>query len=304
MDWQSQLISVYLTICKFFSQLSPYVFFKISPNSNPSFTDEEAMSIYIFGILNHLNTVKSIYSFTKNHLSDWFPHIPSYEGFLFRINNLNLVFPELTQSLLQNEKFFTQTKNAEKLVVVDSLPIILTKGFRAHKCTTAKDIASFGYCSSKDIYYYGVKLHLFADYRENSLASPKFMKITQASMHDLTAVKENFSCFRKTQILADKAYQDQKTKTKLKRLGGDLHTPVKLSKFKKELTNDEKVYSKSVSSIRQSIEILFHWLIEVSDIQTASKVRSSKGLLVHVFGRFSACLFRYLFTFSNNILNY
>ena len=52
----------------------------------------------------------------------------------------------------------------------------------------------------------------------------------------------------------------------------------------------KKVYSKSVSSIRQSIEILFNWLIESSGIQTASKVRSTKGLFVHVFGRFSASL--------------
>ena len=52
----------------------------------------------------------------------------------------------------------------------------------------------------------------------------------------------------------------------------------------------KSIFTKSVSSIRQSIEILFNWLIESSGIQTASKVRSTKGLLVHVFGRFSVCL--------------
>ena len=83
MDWQSQLINVYLTTCKVISQLSPYVFLKISPNSNPSFTYEEAISIYIFGILRNHKTVKAIHDFTKNFLANWFPKLPSYEDFYF-----------------------------------------------------------------------------------------------------------------------------------------------------------------------------------------------------------------------------
>jgi hypothetical protein len=297
MDWQSQLITVYLTTCKFFSQLSPYVFLKISPNSNPSFTDEEAISIYIFGIMQNHKTVKSVHNFTKNFLADWFPNLPSYEGFLFRINNLDKVFHELSNTLIQDEKFSQPQNNSEKLVVVDSLPIMMAKNFRAHKCKTANNIASIGYCSSKDTYYYGLKLHLIANHKSHTLASPRFMKTTEARTHDLSAIKKELSSIKDVQILGDKAYLDQKTKKKLNRIGSDLHTPVKLSKFKKILTEEEKVYSKLVSSIRQSIEILFHWLIEVSDIQIASKVRSSRGLLVHVYGRFSACLFRYIFTF-------
>ena len=133
MDWQSQLINIYLTICKFFSQLSPYVFFKISPKSNPSFTDEEAISIYIFGILQNHKTVKSIHDFTKNFLANWFPKLPSYEGFLFRINNLEKVFPELSNKLLQDEKFSQPQSDSENLVVVDSLPIMMAKNFRGQK---------------------------------------------------------------------------------------------------------------------------------------------------------------------------
>ena len=84
MDWQNQLIKIYLTICEFFSQLSSKVFLKISPNSNPLFTDEETITIYIYGILNGQKNVKSIFNFTKNFLSEWFPQLSSYEGFLFR----------------------------------------------------------------------------------------------------------------------------------------------------------------------------------------------------------------------------
>ncbi len=58
MDWQNKFITVYITSCKFFSQLSHYIFLKISPNSNPSFTDEETVTIYIFEILNEFKNIK------------------------------------------------------------------------------------------------------------------------------------------------------------------------------------------------------------------------------------------------------
>lgn len=243
-----------------------------SPNSNPLFTDEESITIYIFGILTNLRTVKSIHNFAQNFLNEWFPHLPSYEGFLFRINNLNQVFSEFAKTLLQNEKFLYNQNPSKNLVVVDSLPIMLTKGFRAYKCKTANDIASIGFCSSKNTFYYGLKFHLIANHKNQALASPKFMKITKAKIHDLTAIKQDLSIIRNSDLLGDKAYLDQKTKEKLNIIGSDLHTSIRLSKFKKILSSDEKVYSKSVSSIRQSVEIFFNWLIETSGIQIASKV--------------------------------
>ncbi len=98
------MIKIYPTTCFFFSQLFPHIFLKISPNSNPLFTDEKVITIYIFGILHGLKNVKSIFKYIKNFLFDWFPYLSSYEGFLFRLNSLNNVFSELV-------KFFLRTTN-------------------------------------------------------------------------------------------------------------------------------------------------------------------------------------------------
>ncbi len=47
-------------------------------------------------------------------------------------------------------------------------------------------------------------------------------------------------------------------------------------------------FSTAVSKVRQPVETIFNWLIEEVDIQKASKVRSTKGLMVHAFGRLAA----------------
>ena len=81
-----------------------------------------------------------------------------------------------------------------------------------------------------------------------------------------------------------------------------MYTPVKGIKNQPEIlqkrdkaAND--LFSKAVSTVRQPIEALFNWLIEKTDIQRASKTRSTKGLMIHVFGRIAAA---YIFLIFNS----
>jgi hypothetical protein len=74
-------------------------------------------------------------------------------------------------------------------------------------------------------------------------------------------------------------------------------TPVKAVKREcQEIRNKDKasndLYSTAVSRIRQPIESLFNWLIEKTNIQRACKVRSTKGLLVHLVWEDSSCLYK------------
>ncbi len=57
----------------------------------------------------------------------------------------------------------------------------------------------------------------------------------------------------------------------------------------------DDLFLTAVSRVRQPIEALFNWLIEKTDIQRASKVRSTKGLLVHIFGKLSAAFIQLIF---------
>jgi len=97
-------------------------------------------------------------------------------------------------------------------------------------------------------------------------------------------------------FFGDKIYNNNDFFTNMKdKFNSEMLTPVKgvkgmsevLKKFDRA-AND--LYSKAVSRVRQPIESLFNWLIEKSDIQKASKVRSTKGLLVHAYGRLAVAL--------------
>lgn len=53
--------------------------------------------------------------------------------------------------------------------------------------------------------------------------------------------------------------------------------------------------STAVSRVGQPIASFFNWNIEKTKIQKASKVRLSKGLLIHLFGKIAAAFIYLIF---------
>ncbi len=77
-------------------------------------------------------------------------------------------------------------------------------------------------------------------------------------------------------------------------------TPIKGIKGQcQEIKNRDKaandLFSVAVSRVRQPIESFFNWLIQKTDIQRANKVRSSKGLLIHIFGKIASAFINLIF---------
>ena len=212
----------------------------------------------------------------------YFPNLPSYQSFNKRLNNLHNVLKEITAvlaSLFQN-KFSMITES-----VVDSFPIALTKGKRSYKGKVASLICNKGYCATKDFHYYGCKLHVIAHVRPKTTPSPEYALITPASEHDLQAVRELIMTFENRNIYADKAYIDSDLQTLANANETVILTPVKKKHGQKILDSAESLHSTAVSRIKQPIESLFNQIDEKVKLQNASKVRSLKGVLAHIWGK-------------------
>jgi len=137
--------------------------------------------------------------------------------------------------------------------------------------------------------------------REKQLPFPEQLLITPASENDLNVFRNAWSNIENRTFYGDKIYhnvdyfdrlaQDQRTV---------MLTPVKAIKNQSEWEKQfdkawNDLYSKAVSTVRQPIESFFNWLIEKTDFQRANKVRSAKGLLVHVFGKLAAAFIYLIF---------
>ena len=235
-------------------------------------------------------TISEIYEYAEDHFLDWFPDLPSYQSYNRRLNRLSAIFSPLVEKALEEIDGEDFRKNV--LRIVDSMPIMLAKGTRASQATVASErIVDVGYCSSKDTFYHGVKLHVVAEQRSDQLPLLRRAGLTPGSENDLQALRRVLPEVRGGILCGDKAYCDGPLKEQLAETQAlDLITPVKKKKGQKTLRAADKLYSEAIGRIRQPIESLFNWIDEKTGIQRASKVRSYQGLVVHVFGRLAAAM--------------
>ena len=292
-----KLVKIYFHVCEKFENELKLSCMRFSNNDKPEFTDQEAMTIYLFCVNQEQRMkIKQIHSFANDYLRSWFPMLPSYTAFDNRLNRLSEAFKQFAGSLLIDYK---PAECSDEVSLLDSLPIITCSGKRTGK--VAREITDKGYCSTKSMYYYGLKLHALAFHRQHRLPFPEQLLLTPASENDLNVFKNAWEDIENRTFYGDKIYHnvdyfDNLTSSK----NSIMLTPIKGIKNQSEWEKQfdrayNDLFSKAVSTIRQPIESFFNWLIEKTDFQRASKTRSTAGLLVHVFGKIAAAFVPLIF---------
>ena len=105
----------------------------------------------------------------------------------------------------------TNSLNMESLIgLTDFMPIIMAQRGRRFHAKVAPEIATKnGYCATKKLYYYGVKLHVIASQQAGTLTVPACIGLTNAGMNDRKAFEQIISFLPSNMrtCYADKAYQ-------------------------------------------------------------------------------------------------
>ena len=176
-----QLIELYCAVCGHYDTALVAQAQRCSNNFCPDFTDEECISTYLWGIYNQKFEVKACYEFITDYYGDWFPKLPSYQAYNKRICLLADSFKTFASILLCDLGLDPDHSD----FVIDSIPIVVAGGKRSGRAKTANELCNKGYCASKDMWYYGVKLHIFAQTNYKKMPTPALMTVTKASEHDL-----------------------------------------------------------------------------------------------------------------------
>jgi IS5 family transposase len=285
---ENKLIALYLLICRLYDNQPVLKQQRLSNNHQPLFSDEELLTMYLFGHLQGLTTQRRIYDYMRHHWREWFPALPSYQTVNCRLNELTPAFELLIEQLLRSGAWQVQAGDDR---LIDSVPVMLARGTRANRARVAPGLADTGFCATKQQHYRGVKLHVIAARRPAQLPLPEKIHLSRASQHDLAALCEvRPSLAVGCGLFADKAYFHAATQEACKEHGWFLVASYKRHRHETE-RDVPTLYNRFVSTIRQPLESLFNWLIQKTDLQNASRVRSSQGLKVHCYGKLAvACL--------------
>ncbi len=180
MDWQGQLITLYLYVSKHYREGLWAYGQRMSNYADLSFTDEEVITIYLFGIIDGRTEITQIYEYTHHHLHDWFPKLPSYEAYVQRLNKVADVFAPLLEFIIGE----SEMDRPGTTWLIDSFPVALAKQGHRFKAKVAPQIADAGYCSTKKLYYYGVRVHVIGCSQPGTWPWHEYIGMTGASEND------------------------------------------------------------------------------------------------------------------------
>jgi len=122
---QTQLVELYVLVCQLYDTEAVLKYQSLS-NFKPEFTDQEIITIYLFGHLQKKFTVREIYDYISGHWNEWFPKLPSYQAFNNRLNNPAVAFELLIDTLLQKAQ--VDFSNFDDRLI-DSLPVMPARPF-------------------------------------------------------------------------------------------------------------------------------------------------------------------------------
>lgn len=288
---ENQLIQIYLFVCQIYDTDSETCFQRLSNNNEPLFTDQELITIWLFAHLNGLSQKKQMHAFIKNYWSAWFPLLLAYQTFCYRLNLLEPSFQTLGKILL---RALPCPPQPEIDCIVDSLPVMLAQQGHSYSAKVARRIADAGFCAAKKTRFHGVRLHFIAQRNSGRLPKPISIWLREASAHDSQAFDRQSPELAETTLFGALAYPTKPIIAWLKAQNTQLITPQKKTKGK-GLSEFEKYHNRLVAKFRQPIESLFNWIIEKTNIQKASKVRSTDALMIHCWGKLAFAFFLLVF---------
>lgn len=288
---QLKLIRLYFYVCQEYEEELKWHCQRFTKNGvEPAFSDQEVLTTYLFAVgMEQRFQLKQIHRYIRDYWLSWFPQLPAYATYAARLNRLVSVFPQLVARAVATLQ--EQQPVSTVYTLTDSMPIMTCSNRRHAK--VALEYCNKGYNAVKKRHYYGVKLHALSFHCRGRLPVPEYLQVSPASEHDLSAQRPFLEQLSERIIVGDKAFRDKKLDAAIRRQGGELLTPVVYQDdvaraLKPQTQAADELYSTAVARLRQPIESFFNWLIEKTDLQRASKVRSSAGLLVHIFGKIAA----------------
>ncbi|WP_341763539.1 IS982 family transposase [Candidatus Tisiphia endosymbiont of Beris chalybata] len=243
----------------------------------PCLSDVEALTMEVVGEFIGLHQDKQIWEYFKRHFQEWFPNLKSRPSYVKQCSGLLSI-----KNMLLADLFKSASKS--DLHMIDGVPIPVINLARATRGRCFKEYADYGYCASKDSYYYGFLGHVLIN-EEGRIAGFMITPANGSEREALQVMSPNISGM----VLGDKGYLGQDLKDELATKNIDLQTPLK----KNMKDNRSKNFLKWITATRRLIETVIGQLTErfaINAIRVKSywhlQSRIARKLLAHTIATF------------------
>jgi len=144
-----------------------------------------------------------MHPYANRNEQDWFPKLPSYTAFIQRLLKVSDVFAPLLEIIIKEQEI----EGCNDAWLIDLLKVALASPRHRFKAKVAPELADAGYCSTKKLYYYGVRVHVVGCSQSVTKPRPEYIGITGASHNDGKIFEQIRPLLYNNEIYGDKAYK-------------------------------------------------------------------------------------------------
>ena len=222
-------------------------------------SDTVIISCVLWGLMLGYNSQRATYRAVRSILS--FPEFPSRTRYIRLSANLYFAIKVIRYF------FVKELTKGTKTAIVDSFPSPFCKEIRNRRAKVLNSIADIGFNSTKNVYYYGVKINMTV----TETGFPLAYVVTSPKKHDVQVLEALVKEAPISHILGDKGYISKPIQDRIAQLGVTVTTPLR-----KNMKGADKVDDRLLSKRRKTVETVFSSL-EKLGIQLF-KTRSLLGL--------------------------
>ena len=232
-----QLLAIYVFVDDYFKANPDLAQWRKSPNSTPTFSDAEVITIGLMQGVFGCPTLKKAYLLIASSFHDAFPNLCCYKEWLRRLHGLTSLIGRLIWAAL--------SPLAEDLYLIDGKPIPVCKSIRNGRVRLLReDGAYFGKGSTG--WYFGFKLHALVHISGQIVTA----MLTPGNWPERKVAKALVEPIKGAVLLADLGYRS-------KELEMDLFEDNQIVLIHPETRPDKRAL---ISSVRERVETTFSQL--------------------------------------------
>jgi Transposase DDE domain len=191
------IIMVYCLVCEHYQAIIAQYPIR-QRGFSPALTDAEVIAMEICGEYFGLTQDEDIYTYFRSHYLPFFPNLRERTSFVRQATNLWSV-----KAMIQQRLTYLSGQANDSLQIIDTMPLPVCTYTRSRRDRCFKQEADYGYCSAKDLHYYGFKLGLRVSRIGMIIAYP----LLPARPHDSQLLDDLLAGFEGV-VLADKGFID------------------------------------------------------------------------------------------------
>ncbi len=285
----SELLLVIYVIVDDWYLIQGRIFLQGKPGKKPQFSDSEVITLMLAQDYIPYPGENQFIGYMQANYPDLFPDLITQSQFNRRARNLRLLVEEMRRYWLQDLGLLTQVD-----LLLDTKPVPVMGYKRSKRRSDFAGSADYGYCSSRNMKYYGYKLVSLCTLE----GIPVAYELVPANTDERLAAESVLYALRGCRIYADKGFIGEEWQERIFR-----HTRNRIYTAKRtnQAEQNPAAFDRWLNSVRERIEGVFNEIQNTGRNIERLLAKTVIGLATRVIAKMTSHLLKFILRNSYGI---